>query len=109
MGVEGADTALLPGLLIQLLFPTEVGNLSIQGQEEDGEKLLVGPCMGRGSEKVQPEPQQELWKNREDAHAPESLSPEKGIDHSITQVEKDLGKFLFQSGTQNRIRCDSDQ
>lgn len=70
---------------------------------------VVGPCTGRGNEKVQPEPQQELWKNRQGAHSPESPLPEKGIDHGITQVGKDLGKFLFQSGTQIRISFDSDQ
>lgn len=59
---------------------------------------------------MQPESQQELWKNREEgAHTPESLSPEKGIDQSITRVGKDLGKFLFQSGTQIRVSYDSDQ
>lgn len=40
VGVEGVNTALFPGLLIQLPFPTEVGNLCIQGQEEAGEKIL---------------------------------------------------------------------
>lgn len=40
MGVEEDNTALLPGVLIQLLFPAEVGNLCIQGQEEVGEKIL---------------------------------------------------------------------
>lgn len=58
---------------------------------------------------MQPEPQQELWKNRQGAHRPESLSLEKGVDHSIIQVGKDLGKFLFQSGTQIRVSYDSDQ
>lgn len=44
MDVEGTDIALLPGLLIQLLFPVEVENLCIQGQEEVGEKILQ--CSG---------------------------------------------------------------
>lgn len=44
VGIEGADTALLSGLLIQLLFPVEMGNLCIQGQEEAGEKILQ--CCG---------------------------------------------------------------
>lgn len=70
---------------------------------------VMGPCVGGGSEKVQPEPQQELWKNRQGARTPVSLSPEKGIDHSITRVGKDLGKFLLQSGTQIRVSYDSEQ
>lgn len=70
---------------------------------------VVGPCMGRGNDKVQPGPQQELWKNRWGACIPESLSPEKGIDCSITQAGKYLGKFLFQSGIQIRVSYDSDQ
>lgn len=64
---------------------------------------VVGPCMGRENEKVQPEPQQGLWKNRQDAHTPESPLSEEGIHHSITQAGKDLWKFLFQSGTQIRV------
>lgn len=44
---------------------------------------------------MQPEPQQELWKSREGPHTPESLSPQKVTDHGITQVGRDLGKFLF--------------
>lgn len=44
VGVEGADIALLPDLLIQLLFPVEVENMCIQGQGEVSEKILQ--CAG---------------------------------------------------------------
>jgi len=59
--------------------------------------------MRRGRWKVQPEPRQELQGSREGAHTLRSLSPQKGADHSVSQVGKDLGKF------QNMVSYYSDQ
>lgn len=57
---------------------------------------------------MQPEPRQDLWKSREDAHTPEPLSPQTGSDHGITQVGGDLGKFLFPPCAQSRVSYESD-